>query len=81
MQYYVLMEKGRYDSDLWNWTKRPQEPLQKHISKFKEILAKIPRISQAAALLAQWNGLRHKLRFKEELTVNYPATFKMLYFE
>lgn len=76
MQYSVLMEKGRLDSNLWNLAQGPQEPRRKHISKFKEILAKILGISQTTDLSASRNGLWYESRFREELTVNRSATIQ-----
>ncbi|KAL1203299.1 hypothetical protein V5N11_031892 [Cardamine amara subsp. amara] len=80
MQYSVLMEKGKSDSDLWNLAQGPQEPLRKYISKFKDLLAKIPEISQTVVLSALKNGLWHETRFREELTINRPETIQDVLF-
>lgn len=74
MHYSVVMEKEMSDSNLWNLVQGPQEPLHKHICKFKEVLAKILGILQTAPLSALRNGLGHESRFREKLTVYRPAT-------
>ncbi|KAG7557008.1 Retrotransposon gag domain [Arabidopsis suecica] len=52
------------------------EPLRKYIAKFKEVIAKIPGVSHAAALSALRNGLWHESRFREEIIVNRPSTIQ-----
>ncbi|KAG7594059.1 Retrotransposon gag domain [Arabidopsis thaliana x Arabidopsis arenosa] len=69
-QYSMFMEKATSDADLWNLTQGQNEPLRKYIAKFKEVIAKIPGVSHAAALSALRNGLWHESRFREEIIVN-----------
>ncbi|KAG7593904.1 Ribonuclease H-like superfamily [Arabidopsis thaliana x Arabidopsis arenosa] len=52
------------------------KPLRKYIAKFKEVIAKIPGVSHAAALSALRNGLWHESRFREEIIVNHPSTIQ-----
>ncbi|KAG7536943.1 Integrase catalytic core [Arabidopsis suecica] len=73
-QYSMFMEKATSDADLWNLTQGQNEPLRKYIAKFKEVIAKIPGVSHAAALSALRNGLWHESRFREEIIVNRPST-------
>ncbi|KAG7533283.1 Ribonuclease H domain [Arabidopsis thaliana x Arabidopsis arenosa] len=75
-QYSMFMEKATSDADLWNLTQGQNEPLRKYIAKFKEVIAKIPGVSHAAALSALWNGLWHEFRFREEIIVNRPSTIQ-----
>ncbi|KAG7572509.1 Ribonuclease H-like superfamily [Arabidopsis suecica] len=69
-QYSMFMEKATSDADLWNLTQGQNEPLRKYIAKFKEVIAKIPGVSHAAALSALRNGLWHESRFRKEIIVN-----------
>ncbi|KAG7567535.1 Retrotransposon gag domain [Arabidopsis thaliana x Arabidopsis arenosa] len=64
------------DADLWNLTQGQNEPLRKYITKFKEVIAKIPGVSHAAALSALRNGLWHESQFREEIFVNSPSTIQ-----
>ncbi|KAG7552223.1 Ribonuclease H-like superfamily [Arabidopsis thaliana x Arabidopsis arenosa] len=75
-QYSMFMEKATSDADLWNLTQGQNEPLRKYIAKFKEVIAKIPGVSHAAALSALRNGLWHESRFREEIIVNRPSTIQ-----
>ncbi|KAG7547679.1 Retrotransposon gag domain [Arabidopsis suecica] len=75
-QYSMFMEKATSDADLWNLTQGQNEPLRKYIVKFKEVIAKIPGVSHAAALSALRNGLWHESRFREEIIVNHPSTIQ-----
>ncbi|KAG7599500.1 Reverse transcriptase domain [Arabidopsis suecica] len=75
-QYSMFMEKATSDADLWNLTQGQNEPLRKYIAKFKEVIAKIPGVSHAAALSALRNGLWHESRFQEEIIVNRPSTIQ-----
>ncbi|KAG7543367.1 Retrotransposon gag domain [Arabidopsis thaliana x Arabidopsis arenosa] len=75
-QYSMFMEKATSDADLWNLTQGQNEPLRKYIAKFKEVIAKIPGVSHAAALSALRNGLWHESRFREEIIVNRPNTIQ-----
>ncbi|KAG7567101.1 Ribonuclease H-like superfamily [Arabidopsis thaliana x Arabidopsis arenosa] len=75
-QYSMFMEKATCDSDLWNLTQGQNEPLRKYITKIKEVIAKIPEVSHAAALSALRNGLWHESRFREEIIVNRPSTIQ-----
>ncbi|KAG7533312.1 Zinc finger CCHC-type [Arabidopsis thaliana x Arabidopsis arenosa] len=75
-QYSMFMEKATSDADLWNLTQGQNEPLRKYIAKFKEVIAKIPGVSHAAALSALRNGLWHASRFREEIIVNRPSTIQ-----
>ncbi|KAG7552339.1 Ribonuclease H-like superfamily [Arabidopsis thaliana x Arabidopsis arenosa] len=75
-QYSMFMEKETSDADLWNLTQGQNEPLRKYIAKFKEVIAKIPGVSHAAALSALRNGLWHESRFREEIIVNRPSTIQ-----
>ncbi|KAG7585762.1 Ribonuclease H domain [Arabidopsis thaliana x Arabidopsis arenosa] len=75
-QYSMFMEKATSDADLWNLTQGQNESLRKYIAKFKEVIAKIPGVSHAAALSALRNGLSHESRFREEIIVNRPSTIQ-----
>ncbi|KAG7556949.1 Ubiquitin-conjugating enzyme/RWD-like [Arabidopsis suecica] len=75
-KYSMFMEKATSDADLWNLTQGQNEPLRKYIAKFKEVIAKIPGVSHAAALSALRNGLWHESRFREEIIVNRPSTIQ-----
>ncbi|KAG7559469.1 Retrotransposon gag domain [Arabidopsis thaliana x Arabidopsis arenosa] len=75
-QYSMFMEKATSDADLWNLTQGQNEPLRKYIAKFKEVIAKIPGVSHAAALSALRNGLWHESRFREEIIVNRLSTIQ-----
>ncbi|KAG7567966.1 Retrotransposon gag domain [Arabidopsis thaliana x Arabidopsis arenosa] len=75
-QYSMFMEKATSDADLWNLTQGQNESLRKYIAKFKEVIAKIPGVSHAAALSALRNGLWHESRFREEIVVNRPSTIQ-----
>ncbi|KAG7568054.1 Retrotransposon gag domain [Arabidopsis thaliana x Arabidopsis arenosa] len=75
-QYSMFMEKATSDADLWNLTQGQNEPLRKYIAKFKEVIAKIPGVSHAAALSALRNGLWHESRFREEIIVIRPSTIQ-----
>ncbi|KAG7583672.1 Ribonuclease H-like superfamily [Arabidopsis suecica] len=75
-QYSMFMEKATSDADLWNLTQGQNEPLRKYIAKFKEVIAKIPGVSHAAALSALRNGLWDESRFREEIIVNRPSTIQ-----
>ncbi|KAG7559367.1 Retrotransposon gag domain [Arabidopsis thaliana x Arabidopsis arenosa] len=75
-QYSMFMEKATSDADLWNLTQGQNEPLRKYIAKFKEVIAKIPGVSHAAALSALSNKLWHESRFREEIIVNRPSTIQ-----
>ncbi|KAG7557017.1 Ribonuclease H domain [Arabidopsis suecica] len=75
-QYSMFMEKATSDADLWNLTQGQNESLRKYIAKFKEVIAKIPGVSHAAALSALRNGLWHESRFREEIIVNRPSTIQ-----
>ncbi|KAG7564134.1 Ribonuclease H-like superfamily [Arabidopsis suecica] len=75
-QYSMFMEKATSDADLWNLSQGQNEPLRKYIAKFKEVIAKIPEVSYAAALSSLRNGLWHESRFREEIIVNPPSTIQ-----
>ncbi|KAG7543161.1 Integrase catalytic core [Arabidopsis thaliana x Arabidopsis arenosa] len=75
-QYSMFMEKATSDADLLNLTQGQNEPLRKYIAKFKEVIAKIPGVSHAAALSALRNRLWHESRFREEIIVNRPSTIQ-----
>ncbi|KAG7533254.1 Retrotransposon gag domain [Arabidopsis thaliana x Arabidopsis arenosa] len=75
-QYSMFMEKATSDADLWNLTQGQNEPLRKYIAKFKEVIAKIPGVSHAAALSALRNGIWHESRFREEIIINRPSTIQ-----
>jgi len=51
-QYLILMDKSISDTDLWNLSQGPNETLRAFITKFKNVLSKLPRISQQSALSA-----------------------------
>jgi len=69
-QYSILIDKSISDTDLWNLSQGPSESLWTFITKFKNVLSKLPRISQQSALSALRKGLRHDSRFKEDLILH-----------
>jgi len=69
-QYSILIDKSISDTDLWNLSQGPSESLRTFITKFKNVLSKLPRISQQSALSALQKGLRHDSRFKEDLILH-----------
>jgi len=75
-QYSILMDKSISDTDLWNLSQGPNETLQTFITKFKNVLSKLPRISQQSALSALRKGLWHDSRFKEDLILHKPDTIQ-----
>ncbi|KAG7552320.1 Retrotransposon gag domain [Arabidopsis thaliana x Arabidopsis arenosa] len=80
-QYSMFMEKATSDADLWNLTQGQNEQLRKYIAKFKEVIAKIPGVSHAAALsaLRTESGMNPDFGKKSSSIVRTPS--KMLYSE
>ncbi|KAL9281102.1 putative retrotransposon gag domain-containing protein [Arabidopsis thaliana] len=70
------MDKSISDTDLWNLSQGPNETLWAFITKFKNVLSKLPRISQQSALSALRKGLWHDSRFKEDLILRKPDTIQ-----
>ncbi|KAL9308585.1 putative retrotransposon gag domain-containing protein [Arabidopsis thaliana] len=75
-QYSILMNKSILDTDLWNLSQGSNETLRAFITKFKNVLSKLPRISQQSALSALRKGLWHDSRFKEDLILHKPDTIQ-----
>ncbi|KAG7584012.1 Ribonuclease H-like superfamily [Arabidopsis suecica] len=76
MQYGYFIKSDVTDAQLWNLSQGAGEPLRTYITSFKEIMVQIPNLSDSAAIAALKNGLWHESRFREELTVNRPATIQ-----
>ncbi|KAL9293341.1 putative retrotransposon gag domain-containing protein [Arabidopsis thaliana] len=75
-QYSILMDKSISDTDLWNLSQGSNETLRAFITKFKNVLSKLPRISQQSALSALRKRLWHDSRFKENLILHKPDTIQ-----
>jgi len=75
-QYSILLDKSISDTDFWNLSQGRNETLRTFITKFKNVLSKLPRISQQSALSALRKGLWHDSRFKEDLILHKPDTIQ-----
>lgn len=79
IQHVVLMEKDKSDSGLWNLSLGPPKPLYNCNAKYKEVIARVPCISQTTSLSLLSNGVWHMFRCSKEHTVNRSVTIQVSY--
>ncbi|XP_024006660.1 uncharacterized protein LOC112083342 [Eutrema salsugineum] len=75
-QYWMFMDRGTSDADLWTLSQGPNEPLRDYMARFNAVVSKIEGISDKAALKALKRSLWYKSEFRREMALNTPQTIQ-----